>query len=805
MRKVIFFVVLSTCVLCLSAVLAEKLSVSDPARTKATPVSRGPIDPTAALPKQDLLFSPSVAQRLHDIAYEMGKPDTADSAEIEQAIVLLKAAMELDRGASYIIPTLIELASKDSGSDHSMLVRGLLITYMNERADLEVAGKAVRYLLERVNSREDRERVLSELLMVLGPKNGIFSSELLTELGLLMAEKPDKEAARFYLNQAYKANKHNKLAFRKFAELFPEVVRAEDYLRYFRRALSENPSSIEAAMGMARHAEQIGLYDMAASAYQYCADLFKYLYPSKSLPAQIYIPWAISCYNTDDHLSTCMEILNLVRQDGRFNILLESLGGKAAAKLGDGERATKIFQNAEARAQQLLSRGPISSKAGGDLPQQVTAKQFAWFYCLALPNAEKALDWANKAHALEPNSPSTASILACALMMNDQATWAKPLIENIEPSQISELVLAQIQISEDKKDLAKDTLLAAIARDPGSLAAERAKAILREQGREYIPAVDPDVVRNILKQAFGESVTPVFAPLEQMISVQFNMRGNKFPYGSEFGAVVAVMNKSSETFVVSDEGLFGGHIRVDAAVSGDLTFKIPELVSIKVRSDYLIEPGQSILIPVKLVTGKLRRLLLTYPQASLDIEFTLYIDPIITAAGQVGNRLPMIEPTKLLVRRPRIELTSKYLRNRFNLISKGQQGQKIKTAELFVGLLMEQYAMSNRKPPYKFMYADWMPEMLKSSLVYCIKSSEWIPRVNTMAIIRDLPLDYEMTEAVSQNLNDEYWPNRLMAVYLLNKNQGNSFKKVLDWTAKYDTNKLVRDMAIALGGEKPIN
>jgi len=327
MRKVIFFVVLSTFMLCLSAVLAEELGINDPAKTNMAPIPRGPVDPTAALPKQDMLFSPSVAQRLHDMAYEMAKPDTADSTEIEQAIVLLKAAMDLDSGAGYVVPTLIELASRDSGADHSALVRGLLVTYLNERADLEVAGKAVRYLLARVNSREEREKILSELLMVVGPKNQVFSSELLTALGLLMAEKPDSEAARFYLAQAYKANRHNKLAFWKFAELFPDQVHAENYLGHYRLALSEDPSSAKSAMGMGRHAEQAGLYDTAASAYQYCAELFKYLYPSEPLPARIYIPWAISCYNTDDQLSKCMEILNLVRQDGRFNILLEALAG----------------------------------------------------------------------------------------------------------------------------------------------------------------------------------------------------------------------------------------------------------------------------------------------------------------------------------------------------------------------------------------------------------------------------------------------------------------------------------------------
>jgi hypothetical protein len=55
---------------------------------------------------------------------------------------------------------------------------------------------------------------------------------------------------------------------------------------------------------------------------------------------------------------------------------------------------------------------------------------------------------------------------------------------------------------------------------------------------------------------------------------------------------------------------------------------------------------------------------------------------------------------------------------------------------------------------------------------------------------------------VSENLNDTHWPTRMMATYLLAKAQDKNFIKVLDWTAKYDANKLVRDMALALGASE---
>ena len=134
---------------------------------------------------------------------------------------------------------------------------------------------------------------------------------------------------------------------------------------------------------------------------------------------------------------------------------------------------------------------------------------------------------------------------------------------------------------------------------------------------------------------------------------------------------------------------------------------------------------------------------------------------------------------------------------------KGKQGQKKQTARLFAGLLLEQNAMANREPLYKFMYADWMPDLLKSAIKYSLADDDWIVKVQTMAPLLALPLDYELIDAVSGNLNDTHWPVRLMAIYLLARDRSSNAGKVLDWTAMYDSNELVRDMAVALGGKKP--
>ncbi len=755
------------------------------------------------------LFSSSVSQKFYEIAYELtsassrlGEARRSPAAEpahsedvngpqLDQAIVFLTAAMKLDKNARDARPLLIKLACREPEKDHSALVYNLLMDYVDESADVEIAKKAVVYLLGQLNTREQREKLLEQILETLGGKNVILGSELSTLLGLLKAEKADLEAAEFYLMQAYKRNRYNKLAFAKLAELKPERIGPAIYLERLRLALRENPSDIEAALTFAQQAEQLQLYETAAGVYEYCADLFTYLYPSEALPARIYLPWAISSYNTQRNQSKCLQIAQRIQREDRFDLRLEAIAGKAATKIGNGELATQIFQAAEKKA--------LSS---------IDEKQLAWFYCFVLPFPNKALDWANRAYETEHNSPAAAAILAYALVMNNQMEWAKPLINNSQQSQIADLTLAQIQLAEGQKDSAIETLKTAIIKDPGSFAAERAKEILAQQGEKYTPPIDPNAVLTMLENVFGRTLVPVFTPPEKIFSVQLNIRGNEFPYGSEFGGNVTIINNSAEPFVISDDALFKGNIRIDADVSGDLNKTIPNLVSAKIRTALLIEPGRSILIPLRLITGELKKTLLTYPQASLDIEFTLYLDPVTTSLqkeGKITNRLTYLEPTRVRIKRPGIALTGQYIRSRFNLISKGSVGQKIKTAQLFTGLLREQNEMLKRKPLYRFKSADWMEPLLRSALLHESgllhnpANGQWVVKVHTMAEMLSLPLDYELISAVAKNLNNTNWPVRMMAVYLLSKNADRNFDKVLDWTAKNDSSELVRDMAIALG------
>jgi hypothetical protein len=746
------------------------------------------------------LFSSSVSQGFFEIAYEIANSYELPPNEAEQALILLSAARKLGSRAEYIVPEMIKLACRAPLGQRSKLVSYLLRSYVSETADLEVIRKAVSYLLTQLNSREEREKAIKALRAQVGGKNSVLDSELATLLGLSMVEKADLKTAQLYLLQAYNKYRYNKVAFAKLVELAGESVGPTVYLQHYRLRLRENPLDMEAGLAFAHYAEKLLLYEMAVKAYEYCADLFRFVYPSEALPAYIYIPWAISSYNAEGRQDKCLQIASAVRQRGHFNLVLEAIAGKAAAKVGDEQQANQILGAAEEKA---LANAIGVRQVKNYQPQAADYEQLAWFYCFARPDAQKALEWANRAYSTEPNSASAAAILAYSLVMNGQTDLAKTLIDHYEQNQIAALALAQTQLAKEQQALAIETLKSAVAADTGSLAAERAKEILAEQGVQYSAPIDHNAVLSLFESSFGAEVVPRFLSPDKIISAKLNLQGSEFYYGSKLDGTVGITNNSGEPLIVSDDGLFKGNIQVGVKIRGDIEKEIPNLVSLKIRPSSGIKPGRSMLIPVRLVAGELRRILFSYPQASLDIEFTVYLDPITTAEGTITNNLFWVEPFTVVVKRPGVELSRRYVQNQLSSFSKGQEGQKIKTAQLFTGLLMEQRAMGNREPLYEFNYADWMPTVLKSGLVRALTDDDWTVRVQTMAGMVSLPLDYELMSALAENLNDTHWPARLMAVFLLAKSQGNNFRKVLDSTVKYDSNEYVRQMAIALGGTAP--
>jgi len=740
----------------------------------------------------DRLFSPSVGKAFYNLAYDLVYAPDAGEEQFQQAMILFKSNSQLDEWTRTITPMLITTAAKQIDVDNSDLVYALLKNYLSESCDLEITRQAVSYLLAQRNTRAEREELFQMLLERLMTINKTFDSQIYTQMAMLNIEKSDANSAMSLFIGAYNFDKYNSVAFDEIYNLSPDVILPSVHLENMRLAISQDPYSLENALTFAQYAEQLQLYYIATGAYKYCADLFEYLYDGEPLPESIYLPWTMNAYNTEKEQYKCLDIARKLRTANQFDMLVEVIASKVSAKLQQDD-PQKLIKDAETRLVANWRNPSIN----------VPDEQMAWFYTFALKDIDKALDYANKAYSQDVNSVAASSILAYLLTENDQAELAESIIKGIEKNQIAEITQAKIFLKQDKKEEAIALLKESIEKSPNTLESSLAKKILVANGSEYVAPIDTEAFLATVQGSFENTVIPEFSTPDKRISLQLSLKGSKFAYNQDFAGQVIITNNSKEAFKINDDCMIRGNIRIDAKVAGDLEKTIPELVTLKTTPSQIIEPGKSLVVNVNLVSGELKKIMMVHPQASLDITFTVYIDPVVSEKGLVANRLPDVKPAENTVKRSAVKLTPKFLQNRFNSLAKGKQGQKIKICRLFAGLLMEQQAMANRTPMYKYMYGEWMPKMLESAIISNLTSDDWVVRTNALASISELNLDYHLMEAVSENLNETHWPARMMALMILKKTSGEKFIQVLDWTANHDPNPMVREMAIALGATPP--
>jgi tetratricopeptide (TPR) repeat protein len=751
-----------------------------------------------AQPDTQQLYSPQIALQFHKIVYELYNSGDFDISDAEHSRVFLTAAMNLDDKADYLLTDMLNVGLTVTGEDDKNLFFQVLGKYLaNPDLDLALAKQAVRHLAAQMDSRQQREDMLSMLLRATSRENSMLASEIATELGLLAAEKTDFDNARYYLTYAYGANPYNRLAFAKLDEIARqsgEQIQPVIYARHLRMAMAAAPLDSSSVFTFAKFVEQLSMYELAADAYEYSAELFEYNFEGIDLPASIYLPWALANYNTVRDQENCLKIARRIRKTGQLDIVLEAIAAAAAKKMGDFKKSMEILQVGKKAETMIMADSPSST---------VDAEKLAWFYCFALPNPEKALAWANKAYTRNPKSSFARALFAYSLVINNQAEIAQEYLADLyQKNQIAALAMAIVQIEQNKKEQALETLKASIAVDPGSLVAEHAKKMLAENDSEYIPQVSPDLIRQSLEDSFGKKVVPEFKKPSQLISAKLNLSGSEFSYGSTFDAKIIITNNSSQPLVIFDQGLFTGNIRVDAYITGDITTTITNLISKKIQPPNVIEPGQHVSIPLDLITGPLRQLLFTYPQAEVEIEFTVYMDPVTDDQGTITNMLRDIRPVKTRIKRTGLALSRKYLMQRMAALAGGREGQKVQAAKLFVGLLAESYALEKTGPLYRHMQVDRL--ILTDAVRRALVDDNWKVKVHTVSALLMLnSLDYTLIEALADNINDDYWPVRLSALYALSRTRHEDFQEVLNWKAKNDTHQLVRNMAVVLGGIPP--
>ncbi|MHC4906120.1 MAG: hypothetical protein ACYTEN_09895 [Planctomycetota bacterium] len=750
------------------------------------------------------LSSESTANLFVKQASEIHRQDPLDPMKAEQAMTFLDAAVSLDSLSESIAEQVLRVGAGNcyAGADYTDKLTLAMDRYLHSRGDLEVVSRALDCMLVGMNTRMDREVLLQKLYQKYASLNPVFGSDLATQQGFLAVEKSDMPSATNAFMSGYTLNPYNQLAFSKYWELTAgtdAVPSPQVQMLQMRAVLTIDPYDLNAAVRYADALMHFQLYETAADAYDYAAKVYQFLYPAQQVSDDIVHGWLLGCYHSDRMETKCLEVAESYRNPDRLDLMLEAVAGKALIKMGQVDKGRRLLVSAAEKAEALLS--------AKERTQPIYPEHLAWFYSFVQEEPEKALAWSNRAFEESPDRKGVKEMFAYALALNGQHELAQQYVESPEEkTPIALLTTAMVDLTkEEQKQTALETLRAVVERSPESFVAEKAINLLEEQDSDYIPAVDPAGIQDALNGQYADRIVPDFMEPSKRYSVKLLFNGSDFLYGDEIQPRLVIENTSSDALIISDDGLLQGRVRIDAAFEGGLKVEIPELLSTRFRPSGPVLPGEHLSVPLDLNCGQLRKLLMTYPQAETAIRFTVYLDPVTLASGRVENRVKTTDPVQAKIYRRGVTLSRNFLLQRLDVLSKGQPGQKYQAASLFTGLLAEGQALRLSRADYKRVQVE--KELLVDAVRKLLADPDWKIRVYTLDCLVSLsmPLDGEMIGGVSDNLNHDKWPVRMMAMYLLAKTQPEPFQKVLDWTSEHDGHHLNRRMALALGGKEPVS
>ncbi len=745
--------------------------------------------------REETVFSPLTATVFMETAQE----HFYRQRDVHTAMRFLEAASALDSNAPSLAETLLRIGSQDcAGGDYAEPMMGAINSYLSKQADLDIVLSVMRCLLLQFDARQDREVFLDRMIRRYASNNPTLGSELAVQMGILAAEKTDSENAAKSFNYAFSLNPYNFLAFENMRELLQQqgqTIPPDASLVVLRSMLDANPFDLTAALAYADMLRRLEIYVEAARMYEYAERVFLFGSPESPLPPRLYRPWLLSAYQSKTMYAQCLELAERIRSSAPFDLMLEAIAGRAADKAGRPEQARATLEQAAQKAEQMLGEQ--------DLSRRVYPEYLAWFYSFVLDRPESALAWSNQAFNAAPQRQGVQAMFAYTLAVNGQTDLAKQYAEPLAAAEpVAAITMALVKRQEDRT-AAIELLRKAIADAPDTFESEKAREILTDLGTEYLTPTETQTAEKAIEARYGSRIVPVYAEPRQRFSAKLTFSGGDILYGAEFNPRLIIENTGTSPLVIQDGAMLTGVIRVDATVRGDLSMDIPNVLAIRIRPSRPILPSEHIFIPLELNTGVLRKLLMTYPQASLELEFTVYLDPVVHEDGRIANALDGTAPARTVLQRRGISVTRDFLMQRLDALAKGQEGQKIQAVGLFAGLLAEQEAFGRGQEKYPCTNVE--TTLLIDAVRRSLADDNWRLRIHTMDAINTvvIPADYALVESLSANLNHSQWPVRFMAMYTLSRMQGEPFKPVLDWKAQNDPNPYNRRLAVALGGKEP--
>jgi len=767
---------------------------------------------------------------------DFGLDKASCEKRLRRACLFLQAATELDNTHEMAWHDLLELLISDTINDRGRARDALMnYSYLNPEDNL-VIDNWINYSLNTINDRETREYYLQTESMNLSSIAYTYSN-VLTQLGIMALEKGDMDTARMAFAQAVSASAFNEDAFTRYVALPPAEISAEKseqltpeelaayakatkdrrelflVLRW-RARIRNNPYDFEAVVNLIDTLDAFGRQKLAQEYYEYAFKLLE-MQPGLQITAsELRLKQLGSAY-AGGLYQECLEIAAVALQDNPDDLLVNALLAKAMEKFNMTTEAQKVLEEA---ANAAIYRLGQPDQADGQLQSEL-----AWFFCFIRPDRNRALQLAQAAYDSNPQESQSRGLFAYALAQNQLYNQAETILAQVDTTEpIAALAQAQVLFAR-QEDTAALKKLEGIS-GAGGILKEHIEQLLEERAPQEptdegaleesgdLPQQqERDLMALTLEAEFGGNDLKIIAEPEKFVRCSIRLNKDVFNYGDPMMAQIYVSNVSDigdndTPVLLTPESFIDPHVLITAKLKGagmpgQSGGDKPIVVAYRyLAQQQILMPGRSNVITEPLNTGLLGNILSNHPQRNYEIEFHVYLDPIPDGTGGFTGTIAALQPEPITVTRMAFEVTQNRMDTYYRMIRSGSISDRIKTAQLFTGLLNEAELERQGKIRYPLRSIDTigLREMIGANLKY----NEFQVRAFSAYALRSQPLSAADEEAqrLAGLLTDSSWFVRFMAAEALGPVA--DLTEYLQLGQKIEENEVIqRQITLELGQE----
>ncbi len=759
--------------------------------------------------------------QMQALGYGSVKLDRDESIQrLREGAVFLQAAAELDLHNADAWHDLARIYMFEATSDPGRATEAVEQYLTLEPEDASILLDWMNYRVNLLEDREKREFFLKQNLYIFQEHPRVYSAaELL--LANFAEQKGLTDEARQWAGLAANAYQYNINALAQWVSYGPAQPKPETleglteeqianynvqlqnqyYLHIARRwrlQLRNNPYDLNATLSLINVLENLGEYQLAQDYYPHALKLMGDDPAAGQLRRNRLIgAWSGKQYNT------VIELAEAARHDDPDHPVVNALIAKAYDQLGLSTDAQNIRRRIANRLTEVIQET--------DNPPADLLAQAGWFFAFAQKDPALALEYTQAAFQLEPEQQMFKSLYAYSLALNGQYTEAENTLNGV-PENDNTAALAWSMIlrkkGENENALAKLTnAFAGMLHEEIQAAIDQLNTILQIESETEDNAVAPvTFIQTQFNAEFDNKDMALVDTPADFLQCGLKLTKDIFYFDDPIKVQVYLTNigPSNSTLIIGPQGVVRGDVLITAQVlpiSGSTAPKnqpletaqnqqVFILSNLNLVSRAVLKAGRSNTSTEYLNKGQLRQLLVNHPQRTYQITFQAYLDPLVTADGQLTSGIPDLHPQPITVTRKAFEPNAKRINMQMRLLRTGSANERIRAASLLGGLLRENTLAHQGKLRYRVLEID--APALQDALAENLKHDDARVRGwSAWALCQATPGPTSTAwTRLPELLSDANWFTRLLTAEALRSSA--DLQEFFDWAAATENNPLLQ-------------